>query len=94
MKSDVTRTLRVDTSMFYYRYKDQQILGKVFDDASQSFIGRFVNANSRISGGEMDLEWRPLAGIVDLPIRRIRRGLLHQQAAGCSLESSAAAGRL
>ena len=64
LKSDITRTLRVDTSVFYYRYRDQQILGKVFDDASQSFIGRFVNANSRISGGEMDLEWRPLAGIV------------------------------
>ena len=64
VKSDVTRTLRVDTSVFYYRYKDQQILGKVFDDASQSFIGRFVNAKSRISGGEMDLEWRPLAGVI------------------------------
>ena len=63
VKSDVTRALRVDASVFYYRYKDQQILGKVFDDASQSFIGRFVNANSRISGGEVDLEWRPLAGI-------------------------------
>jgi outer membrane receptor protein involved in Fe transport len=62
-KSDVTRTLRVNTSVYFYRYKDQQILGKVFDNASQSFIGRFVNANSRISGGEVDLEWRPLAGI-------------------------------
>jgi iron complex outermembrane receptor protein len=63
VKSDVTRTMRVNSSVFYYRYKDQQILGKVFDDASQSFIGRFVNANSRISGGEVDLEWLPLAGI-------------------------------
>jgi outer membrane receptor protein involved in Fe transport len=62
-KSDVTRTLRVNTSAYFYRYSDQQILGKVFDNASQSFIGRFVNANSRISGGEVDLEWRPLAGI-------------------------------
>ena len=62
-KSDVTRTLRVNTSVYFYRYKDQQILGKVFDNASQSFIGRFVNANSRISGAEADLEWRPLAGI-------------------------------
>ena len=53
LKSDITRTLRFDTSVFYYRYKDQQILGKVFDDASQSFIGRFVNANSRINGGEV-----------------------------------------
>jgi iron complex outermembrane recepter protein len=63
LKSDVTHTLRVNASAYYYRYRDQQILGKVFDDVSQSFIGRFVNANSRISGGEIDLEWRPLAGL-------------------------------
>jgi iron complex outermembrane recepter protein len=63
VKSDITHTLRVDASVFYYRYKDQQILGKVFDDASQSFIGRFVNANSRISGGEIDLQWRPWQGL-------------------------------
>ena len=63
VKSDATGTLRVNTSVYYYRYRDQQILGKVFDATSQSFIGRFVNANSRISGGEMDLEWRPLPGI-------------------------------
>ncbi|HEY2465450.1 MAG TPA: TonB-dependent receptor [Steroidobacteraceae bacterium] len=63
VKSDLTRTLRVNTSVFYYRYKDQQILGKVFDDASQSFIGRFVNANSRISGGEADLQWQPWQGV-------------------------------
>jgi iron complex outermembrane receptor protein len=59
VKADVTRTLRIDTSVFYYRYKDQQILGKIFDDAVQDYIGRFVNANSRISGGEVELEWRP-----------------------------------
>jgi outer membrane receptor protein involved in Fe transport len=63
VKSDVTRTLRVDASVFYYRYRDQQILGKVFDTASNSFIGRFVNANSRISGGEMEVEWRPKTGL-------------------------------
>lgn len=63
VKSDLTKTLRLDASVFYYRYKDQQILGKVFDDTSQSYIGRFVNANSRISGGEAELEWRPLAGL-------------------------------
>jgi iron complex outermembrane receptor protein len=59
VKSDLARTLRVNTSVFYYRYKDQQILGKVFDNVSQSYIGRFVNANSRIAGGEVEVEWRP-----------------------------------
>ena len=63
VKTELTRTLRVDWSAFYYRYKDQQILGKIFDNASQSFIGRFVNANSRISGGEVQMEWRPVAAI-------------------------------
>jgi iron complex outermembrane recepter protein len=60
-KSDLTRTLRLDASVFHYRYKDQQILGKVFDDVSQTYIGRFVNSNSRISGGEVELDWRPTA---------------------------------
>ena len=63
IKSDVTENLRVDAAVFYYRYKDQQILGKVFDYGSDSYIGRFVNADSRISGGEVELEWRPLAGL-------------------------------
>jgi iron complex outermembrane recepter protein len=63
VKSDVTRTLRIDAAVFFYRYKDQQILGKVFDNTSQSYIGRFGNADSRISGGEVDLAWQPLAGL-------------------------------
>jgi iron complex outermembrane receptor protein len=63
VKSDVTENLRIDAAVFYYRYKDQQILGKVFDYGSDSYIGRFVNADSRISGGEVELEWRPLAGL-------------------------------
>jgi iron complex outermembrane receptor protein len=60
VKSDVTHTLRVNGSVFYYTYKDQQILGKVFDDVSQSFIGRFVNADARINGGELEVDWRPI----------------------------------
>jgi iron complex outermembrane recepter protein len=63
VKSDVTQTLRVDAAVFYYRYKDQQILGKVLDAVSGSYIGRFVNADSRISGGEVEIEWRPLGGL-------------------------------
>jgi outer membrane receptor protein involved in Fe transport len=63
IKSDVTPTLRIDTAAFYYRYRDQQILGKVLDQLSGSYIGEFTNANSRISGGEVQLEWRPLGGL-------------------------------
>jgi iron complex outermembrane receptor protein len=63
IKSDVTRTLRVNASAFYYRYRDQQILGKVYDTISSSYIGRFVNANSRLSGGELEVEWHPVSGL-------------------------------
>jgi len=62
-KSDLTSTLRVDSAVFYYRYRDQQILGKVFDTLSQSFIGRFVNADSRLSGAETEIEWHPFQGV-------------------------------
>jgi iron complex outermembrane recepter protein len=64
IKSDVTPTLRINTAAFYYRYIDQQILGKIFNVTSDSYIGQFVNANSRISGGEVQLEWRPITGLL------------------------------
>jgi iron complex outermembrane receptor protein len=62
-KSDITQSLRMNAAAFYYRYKDEQILGKLLDPVSNSYIGRFVNADSRIAGGEIDLQWRPLAGL-------------------------------
>jgi outer membrane receptor protein involved in Fe transport len=62
-KTDLSNRLRLDAAAFYYRYRDQQILGKVFDAVSQSYIGRFVNADSRISGAEVELEWRPSAAV-------------------------------
>jgi len=61
IKSDVTHTLRVNASAFYYHYLDQQILGKV--PYLTGFIGRFVNANSRIAGGELEVQWQPLQGL-------------------------------
>jgi iron complex outermembrane recepter protein len=63
IKSDVTSTLRLDAAAFYYRYKGEQVLGKVFDAVSQSYVGKFVNADSRLAGGEVELEWRPVAGL-------------------------------
>ena len=63
MKSDVTRRLRINASAFYYHYLDEQILGKVFDTGSDSYIGRFVNANSRIVGGELEVLWEPVQGL-------------------------------
>jgi iron complex outermembrane recepter protein len=63
IKSDLTSTLRVNVAGFYYRYRDQQILGKVLDQLSNSYIGEFVNANSRISGGDAQVEWHPISGL-------------------------------
>ncbi len=63
VKSDVTRALRTNASVFYYRYRDQQILGKAYDAVRNDYIGRFVNANSRLAGGELELEWHPLRSL-------------------------------
>jgi outer membrane receptor protein involved in Fe transport len=63
IKSDLTRTLRANVAAFYYRYRDEQVLGKILDPLSGSFVGKFVNANSRLGGGDADLEWHPLAGL-------------------------------
>jgi iron complex outermembrane receptor protein len=63
IKSDLTQTVRVDAAAFYYRYKGRQVLGKVLDTLSGSYVGKFVNADSRLAGGEVELEWRPLAGL-------------------------------
>jgi outer membrane receptor protein involved in Fe transport len=62
VKSDVTPTLRINAAAFYYRYRDQQILGTIYDPV-YGLIGRFVNADSRLNGGELGLEWHPLPGL-------------------------------
>ena len=82
IKSDITPTLRIETAAFYYRYRRSADSGQgLRRERSESYIGEFVNANSRISGGEGQLEWRPVAGPVHLPVLRLRRRLLHEHSA-------------
>jgi iron complex outermembrane receptor protein len=62
IKADLSRLLRVNASVFHYRYTDQQVLGKVYDAVFNDYIGRFGNADSRLDGGELEVEWHPLEG--------------------------------
>ncbi|WP_437882315.1 TonB-dependent receptor [Pseudomonas sp. LRF_L74] len=63
-KSDLTDQLRLNGALFYYGYHDQQVLSTVWSQQSSSLVGTFVNApRSRIFGGELELLWRPLAGL-------------------------------
>ncbi len=64
IKADIASTLRVNAATYYYRYKDQQILGKVYDTTVKDYIGRFTNADSRIDGAELEVEWRPTAALL------------------------------
>ena len=58
VKSDITRALRVNASVFYYDYTDQQVLSKFLTNTG--YIGSFINApKSRIDGGELSLDWVP-----------------------------------
>ena len=64
LKADVASTLRLNTAIFHYEYRDQQILSKIFDQVSQSYVGRFINApKSKIDGLELELQWHPVAGL-------------------------------
>jgi outer membrane receptor protein involved in Fe transport len=62
-KTDLAQTLRLNGAVYHYKYRDEQILGAVFDTVSQSFIGEFTNADSRIDGAELELTWQPLKGL-------------------------------
>jgi len=64
VKIDVSSTLRLNASVFYYDYRDEQVLSKVFDPVSQSYIGSFVNVpRSQIHGAELEATLRPLEGL-------------------------------
>lgn len=63
VKADIGRQLRVNAALFHYDYRDQQ-----FQDVTTSpngaLIGKIINIpRSRLDGGEVELQWRPLAGL-------------------------------
>ncbi|RDE05277.1 TonB-dependent receptor [Sphingomonas aracearum] len=60
-KSDPARAVRLNGSVFFYDYRDQQVLSVVINPQSGS-IGRIVNApRSEIYGGELELQLAPTA---------------------------------
>ena len=64
VKADVAATVRLNAAVFYYDYRDQQILSKYQDSVTGSYIGRFINApKSRIEGAEAELTWLPGNGL-------------------------------
>ena len=64
LKTDLTDTLRLNTALFYYDYRNQQYQSQVFIDPIIRNIGRLVNIpKSSIQGIELELEWKPIAGL-------------------------------
>jgi iron complex outermembrane recepter protein len=70
IKADFTQTLRVNAAAFHYDYRDQQVLSaEKFTVAGangpvDTYIGKFINApKSRIDGGELEVQWRPIADL-------------------------------
>lgn len=58
MKTDVIPELQVNASVFYYDYKNQQVLSTVF--TANGLVGRFANVpKSEIWGYEVELVLRP-----------------------------------
>jgi outer membrane receptor protein involved in Fe transport len=62
-KGDLARNVRLNGSVFYYDYRDQQVLGVVINPTNGA-IGRITNApKSEIFGGELELQWTPFHGL-------------------------------
>ena len=63
-KSDITGSLRLNGSLFHYDYRDQQTLDAIIDPGTGATVGKIVNApKSEINGIELELAWRPAAGL-------------------------------
>jgi iron complex outermembrane receptor protein len=65
-KADFNRSLRVNGAVFYYDYRDQQVLDSVWipnrlvPGGAGQRVGRLVNApRSDIKGAELEIDWRP-----------------------------------
>jgi iron complex outermembrane receptor protein len=50
--------VQLNGAAYYYDYKDQQVQSAIYTAFGP--IGNIVNADSHISGAELELEWRPL----------------------------------
>ncbi len=63
-KSDVSSSLRLNGAVFHYDYRDQQILDAIVDPGTGATVGKIVNApKSVINGIELEMAWRPMAGL-------------------------------
>ena len=57
------RTLQLNGAVFYYDYRDKQILGRVLDPVFGPLL-KLVNVpKSRLTGAELQLVWAPLRGL-------------------------------
>lgn len=63
-KSDLSQALRVNGSLFFYDYRDQQYQSQVFINPIVRNVGRLTNIpKSQIWGAELELQWEPLRGL-------------------------------
>jgi len=57
-------TLRLSAAVFHYDYRDQQFQDVTTSPTTGALIGKIINIQkSSLDGGELELQWRPLAGL-------------------------------
>lgn len=62
-KSDLADNLRLNGSVFFYDYQNQQVQSAFFDSSLGAIVGSIVNApESEIYGAELELAWSPMPG--------------------------------
>jgi outer membrane receptor protein involved in Fe transport len=62
-KADFARAVRFQGSVFYYDYRNQQVLGTIVNP-QRGLIGRIINApKSEIYGGELEIQIAPTSSV-------------------------------
>ena len=62
-KSDPTNYLQFNAAVYYYDYRDRQVLTAVY--GANGPVGRIANApKTKIWGAEVEMTWKPVAGLL------------------------------
>jgi iron complex outermembrane receptor protein len=59
----IDRTLQLNGAVFYYDYRDKQILGRVLDPLFGPLLKLINVPKSDIKGAELQLDWAPIHGL-------------------------------
>lgn len=92
-KTEFGERVRLNTAVYHYHYRDQQVLSTVYDQVSRGPIGRIANARrSRVYGLEGEMTWQIMPRLDVQQFWAVRAGQ-YQEFTTADAQASITAGR-